>query len=328
VVQKELNQACNELETFARAVLTGPNGWQHPTIKMLGCCKGKSNIYSVELSTNQGTKPFAYIKQRSRQHPQADGIKKEYENLLALQSLLWGTDLLSSIPQPLAFNEDLNCLAITALPGSSIQRRFYIGTISGFGIRRIVREVRKFGAWLGNVQIATKQTSRISIEQVSSQALEEIHMCNYLEETKRPEIIEILRALQNDALSTTSVCCHGDFSLRNILVSPGRDISVFDWENMYVSHPLSDPVWFICNILLTTRYLARLKTILLIIQEFLSSWRSRTKALGMTSDIIRGLFVAGMIGQMCRLECKNDFWRKRCVLQNSLEVMLHLLRKW
>ena len=312
---------------FARTTLVGTNCSSHPAIKLLSGCKGVSSIYTVVPKRARDASPVAFIKQRSHDHPQEDGIRQEYENLLTLQRLLQRTDLLDSVPQPLGFDRSLNCLAVTVLPGSAIQRGFYVGAIRGFGIGKLLNDARKLGAWLGKFQMATQQALLTGLDEQSNQAWKELEECPFLGDRVRAEFEMVLATLSDNVAPVASVFCHGDFSLRNILVSPQSDIAVIDWEHMRLSHPLADPVWLICNMLLATRYWARLKPILLIAKGFLSSWRSHTQELRMPNSVARGLFVAGVIDSMRRLERKNDVTRKKHVLQNISEAGLYLLHE-
>jgi len=287
-----------------------------------------TKIYTAKNGNKQCDPKTLFLKMRDANHPEKNGILREYQSLQLLQSSLGKNELRNTVPQPLDFDSEINCFAMTGLDGISVQKGVYFRLITGLNVNRLLPMAGAIGEWIGRFQCATKRTSRVNISSELHTVLSKLALCPGLSDNATKMFESAIKDAIDRSSSTNAVFCHGDFALRNVLFTEDGRVAVLDWEHMYIGHPLADPVWLVSNILLSTRYLARLGTIMPIVREFLGSWRNRTKDIGVPVETVVGLFVAGLVNRMFQLRTKTDIILKKRVLAHFSRLGLCLLQEW
>jgi len=286
-----------------------------------------TKIYTAENSNKQCGPKSLVLKMRDKNHPEKNGILREYQNLQLLQSSLGKYELRDSVPQPLNFNSDTNCFAMTALEGRSVQKEVYFRLITGVSGKRLLPIAEAIGEWIGRFQCTTKQTSQVNVSSELHTGLSELGVCPGLSDNARKVFESAIRDGIDCSGSTNAVFCHGDFALRNILMTEENRINVIDWEHMRTGHPLIDPVFMVSNILLSARYLAKLETAVKTTQTLLQSWHKCVRDFQISQDMIVGLVAAGLIRQMLKIwKERNIIFRKR-VFSYLVAVGLRMLRR-
>lgn len=319
----------NKLRCFARTIIPVVLRDEELILKKPGSTRHKSTVYVVRSRNNRcGLLPFV-LKMRDLEHPEMSGILDEFQNLRILQDSLRGNGLQNSIPYPLKYDSQINCSATTELDGSSVQREVYLRLITGINRRRLFFLYSAITAWIGQFQCATKLSSYVDVSNELNEALSQLVICPGLPSGARQVFEVALQTALDCSTQISAVFCHGDFALRNILITEENRIRVIDWEYMTVGHPVTDPIFLISNIQLAARYLGRLELVIEVSEAILHTWYKYARAFGISHDVIGGLAIAGMLERMLKIARMMNVVSRKRVFSYFIAVGLRILkREW
>jgi aminoglycoside phosphotransferase (APT) family kinase protein len=168
--------------------------------------------------------------------PEGDGALS-FQNMVALWHSSFGERRdPPGLARPVEYLTDLRVLVMEQLPGRPLAEGDYAsedalraavellvslhGSDAVLATRprsaaRIVRSLRRKAAWIAEVAPAYAPPYRVAVDAV---------------EAAQPEDSEL-------------VCCHGDFSPRNVLVAPDRH-ALIDWDRLRLADPARDVAHF------------------------------------------------------------------------------------
>jgi len=285
-------------------------------------CKKHGRFFRVDLPS--GAPRRLFVKQRDHGAYQAEGLQPEFEALRRITAKVEATPLRETIPQPFALDLERNILAVALVPGRDPMRKLYLAAITGVGLASAKRWLAASGAWLGQFQVATATGAAIDLEAELARAQGQLEALRLL----GPRHVEALANLleEPEPARLPEVEVHGDFALRNLLVSGDRDVHVIDWEHAVPGHALVDVCEFMSNLMLPARYLAGPRNLVELSRAFAGAWWAAVDgALEIDPGATMRAAAAGAIARMSAHEqtgVGGTVWRR--VFGATAEAVLQL----
>ena len=249
-------------------------------------------------------------------------IRHEYETLMTLASLGTG-EVASGLPTPLGYSSALNCMALDYFEGSDFLRliawSFPFWAVGA--VRNVFGLCYRLGHWLGAFQQLTTTGRSLALS-------EEVELCvdvlgsvrEIREEGERKSLKHFLRTLGETGIRLPEVMCHGDFALKNVIVTQ-NEIKVIDWEWARPGSPFLDVNAFLLNLELKRRYLPFLLEPIRRMQRAFLTGYARNAPKGQDLALVRATTCMYAINYLNeRRDCHGRRWRR--FARRLVEAML------
>ena len=207
----------------------------------------------------------------------------EYKNIKYLWNMYYSNESIYRIPKPFDYIEEIDTMLCEEVRGENLLRllmkvRFLHHKNMMKEIEMWIREVAK---WLVLFQKVTNPYKKKNMEEYIFQAKEQLHEIPFI--IDKYKIINILEKRASRLPEIPITLCHGDFSMRNIMITdPG--ITVVDWGWIRYDHPFFDVHTFLFNLKRYLKFIYRPVFIKNLQEAFLDEYLKKTQFKFKVSD--------------------------------------------